>query len=274
MQDIYSHGHHPSVLRSHSWRTAENSAAYLLPELRSGMRLLDVGSGPGTVTVDLAELVAPGEVLGIDIAESVVDVAREHALERNAPEALRFEVGDAYDLRAQGLGIEDGSFDVVHAHQVLQHLTDPVAALVEWKRVLAPGGIVAARDSDYAAGVMAPDDPLLDRWRDLYHDVTRANHSQADAGRYLLGWAHKAGFSDVRFTSSTWTFSDADSRAWWGDLWAERVLASSFAEQALAYGLSDPEELAAISGAWRRWAAHPDGTIIIVLGEIIARVER
>ena len=56
----YTHGHAESVLRSHRTRTAANSAAYLLPHLAPGQRLLDVGSGPGTITADLATLVAPG----------------------------------------------------------------------------------------------------------------------------------------------------------------------------------------------------------------------
>src|SRR6188472_2086916 len=66
--DTYTHGHHESVLRSHEWRTAENSAAYLLPHLQPGMDLLDVGCGPGTITLDLARLVAPGHVVGVDAA--------------------------------------------------------------------------------------------------------------------------------------------------------------------------------------------------------------
>jgi ubiquinone/menaquinone biosynthesis C-methylase UbiE len=54
MSDTYTHGHHDSVLCSHAWRTAGNSAAYLLGELHPGQRLLDVGCGPGTITLDLA----------------------------------------------------------------------------------------------------------------------------------------------------------------------------------------------------------------------------
>ena len=57
---IYTHGHAESVLRSHRSQTAENSAAYLLPYLQAGLSLLDIGSGPGTITADLAERVAPG----------------------------------------------------------------------------------------------------------------------------------------------------------------------------------------------------------------------
>ena len=91
--DTYTHGHHDAVLRSHRWRTAENSAAYLLPLLRPGSRLLDVGCGPGTLTVDLARLVAPGEVVGIDVADAVVAEARRHALEAGVAN-VTFECGD------------------------------------------------------------------------------------------------------------------------------------------------------------------------------------
>ncbi len=271
MGDTYTHGHHESVLRSHTWRTAENSAAHLLPHLRPGLRLLDVGCGPGTITADLAARVAPGPTLGVDASADVIAQAQAQAQPVAGERAgelphLTFRTGDAY-----ALDLPDASVDVVHAHQVLQHLTDPVAALREWRRVLAPGGVLAARDSDYAAFTWSPDDPVLDRWLALYHELTRANRAEADAGRYLLGWAHAAGFDDVTYTSSTWTFADAESRAWWGALWADRVTSSAFAEQAVAYGLSDPAELAAMADAFRRWAAHPDATFVVLHGEIIAR---
>ena len=64
---VYTHGHSESVLRSHRTRTAASSAAYLLPHLAHGQRLLDVGSGPGSITADLAVLVAPGEVVALEV---------------------------------------------------------------------------------------------------------------------------------------------------------------------------------------------------------------
>jgi len=265
MGDTYTHGHHESVLRSHRWRTAENSCGYLLPHLQRGQRLLDVGCGPGTISVDLARRIAPGDVVGIDLAAEVVAQAEEHRREQGI-ENIRFATGDVYSLDHP-----DATFDVVHAHQVLQHLTDPVRALEELRRVLKPGGLLAVRDSDYGAFTWAPADPGLDRWLELYHQVTRRNGAEPDAGRLLLGWVQRAGFGDVGAGSSTWTFADPESRAWWCGLWSDRVVQSAFAEQAVAYGLADEAELGELSHAFRRWADHADGWFVLLHGEVLAR---
>ncbi len=260
----YTHGHHESVLRSHTWRTAENSSGYLLPHLRPGMSLLDIGCGPGTITIDLARLVAPGQVIGLDASNDVVAQAQDRAA-TSGPPTLRFEVGDLFDL-----DYEDARFDVVHAHQVLQHLHDPVAALIELRRVLRPRGILAVRDGDYGAFRWAPDDPRLVRWLALYVAVTQRNGHNALIGPSLLGLAQKAGFTQVTVSSSNWTYADPESRAWWGGLWADRIRYSRFAEQAVAYGLSDPDELETIAQAFLEWAGAADGVFIIPNVEIVA----
>jgi SAM-dependent methyltransferase len=261
----YTHGHHESVLRSHTWRTAENSAAYLLPHLRPGLSVLDVGCGPGTITADLATLVAPGQVVGLDASSDVVEQAQAQVAPTAAP-FLRFEVGDLF-----ALDHDDATFDVVHAHQVLQHLADPVAALVELRRVLRPEGVLAARDSDYGAFAWAPADPVLDRWIEVYLAVTARNGHDARIGPRLLGVAQQAGFDDVEVSSTCWTFADPDSRAWWGGLWADRVRLSRFAEQAVEYGLSDAEELESMARAFLGWATAPDGVFVVPHVEILAR---
>ena len=167
------------------------------------------------------------------------------------------------------LDFPDASFDVVHAHQVLQHLTDPVAALREMRRVCKPDGVVGARDSDYAAMTWYPEIPALTRWLSLYHDVTRSNGAEADAGRRLRAWALAAGFSDVRGSASAWCYSTPDEREWWGGLWAERVVASRFGEQAVERGLATAEELGEIADGWRAWTAADDGWFAILHGEIL-----
>ncbi len=144
----YTHGHAESVLRSHRARTAANSAAYLLPRLRPTDRLLDVGSGPGTITADLARLVA--EVVAVEVSEDAAALTRSE-LERQRVTNAVVRVADVH-----ALDLADDSFDVVHAHQVLQHVADPVAALREMARVTRPGGVVGVRDSDYAAFAWYP----------------------------------------------------------------------------------------------------------------------
>ena len=264
--DRYIHGHGDSVLRSHRWRTAENSAGYLLGHLEAGQRLLDVGCGPGTLTVDLARRVGPGgEVIGVDLSEAVVAEAAGHAAAEGAAN-VSFRAGDFRALR----DLAGGSFDVVHAHQVLQHLQDPVGALAAMGRLARPGGRVAARDSDYPSFFWTPSDPRLDRWREIYTAVSARNGVAADAGRWLLRWAVEAGLGDVAYSTSTWTFATPADRAWWGDLWAERVVASNLAAQAVEYGIATAAELEEVAGGWRAWAATPDGTFVLVHGEIIA----
>jgi SAM-dependent methyltransferase len=257
----YAHGHHESVLRSHRWRTAANSAAYLLDRLVPAADVLDVGCGPGTITVDFARRVAPGRVVGIDSASEVVAAARQEA---DGVANVEFRVGDVYRLPTP-----DAAFDVVHAHQLLHHVADPVAALVEMRRVCRPGGVVAARDTDYMALAWFPEDPALERCFDLQRHVLRAHGGHPDAGRRLLGWARCAGFSDVVPSASLWCFATPEDRSWWGGMWADRVVDSALAEHAVAQGLASRTDLEAIAEAWRRWAATGDGWLVVVHGEVI-----
>jgi SAM-dependent methyltransferase len=229
------------------------------------MRLLDVGCGPGSITIDLAGVVAPGEVVGIDAAEAPLAEARVAAAEAGQ-ENVTFRVADG-----MALPCDDDSFDVVHAHQVLQHVPDPVGMLREMRRVARPGGIVAARDSVYSAFTWYPDAPALDAWLELYLRVARASGGEPDAGRSLLAWAHAAGFREVAAGASAWCFATDEDRAWWGGLWTERTLRSTYASQSLALGLADQETLERISAGWRAWSAEPDGWFAILHGEIIAR---
>ena len=262
---VYTHGHHESVLRSHRWRTAENSAAYLLPHLQPGMTLLDVGCGPGTITVDLAAIVAPGQLVAIEVSADALEIAKAEASSRGQTN-IDFAIGDVSDLK-----FPDASFDVVHAHQVLQHLADPVAALREMRRVCKPGGIVAVRDGDYGGFCWYPGVRALDDWRALYHAGATANGGDPDAGRKLLSWAQAAGFNDIDVSSATWCFATPDDRAWWGGLWADRIVSSAMASQAVAMGAATPDDLAAIAAGWRAWAAADDGWLSILHGEIVCR---
>jgi SAM-dependent methyltransferase len=260
---IYTHGHHGAVLRSHRSRTAENSAAYLLGRLRPGLDLLDVGCGPGTITADLAQRVAPGRVVAIDAEAEVLAGARAVATERGLS-TVEFFTGDV-----TALTFPDASFDVVHAHQVLQHLADPVAALREMRRVCRPGGVVAARDADYAAMTWYPELPVLDEWLSLYRRTARHNGGEPDAGRRLLAWARRAGFESITCSASTWCFATPEQRAFWSEMWAERMVQPGVGDTAVELGIATEEDRARIAAGWREWGASGDGWFAVMHGEIL-----
>lgn len=264
---VYTHGHHESVLRSHTWRTAANSAAYLLDSIEPHMRILDIGCGPGTITADLAALVPYGRVTGVDRAPGILEQARATAAERGL-DNVDFAVADVH-----ALDFPDDSFCVVHAHQVLQHVGDPVQALREMRRVTRPGGFIAVRDSDYAAMTWYPASPGMDDWLDLYHRVARANGGEPDAGRRLKSWALDAGLTDITATSATWTFASPEERAWWSGLWADRTLASAYADRAVEGGHATEAQLRAAADAWRAWGERADGWFSVLHGEILCRKE-
>jgi len=257
----YTHGHHESVLKSHTWRTIANSAAYLEPHLESGLSLLDVGCGPGTITVEFAKRLVPGRVVGVDAASAAIEKASIFAADN-----LEFMIGNAY-----GLPFDDNSFDVVHSHQTLQHLADPVAALREMRRVAKPGGLIAVRDVDYAGTICFPNLPGLRVWADVYDAVHRSNGGEPNAGRQLKSWAIRAGLNDISTSASIWNFSDDADREWWGSMWEARVLQSAFADDALSKSLATQEVLQEISSAWRAWADSPEGWMAMPHGEILAR---
>ena len=261
--ETYSHGHHASVLASHGRRTAESSAAYLLPHLRAEDVLLDVGAGPGSITADLATRVA--RVDAVDSAAAAVAAARQLVADRGLGN-VGVEVGDVYALDAP-----DDAYDVVHAHQVLQHLADPVAALREMRRVCRPGGTVAVRDADYATMTWFPASDALDRWLALYEDLARRNGGEPDAGRRLKAWALEAGFTEVTASGSVWCFASAEDLAWWTGTWAERLTESSFASSALGHGLADRAGLEELAAGWRAWGADPRAWFLVPHGELLAR---
>lgn len=261
----YTHGHAESVLASHRWRTAANSAAHLIPYLEPGQRLLDVGSGPGTITADLAELVSPGRVTALEYTDEAIALTRAECDQRWI-DNVDFAVGDVH-----ALDFDDAAFDVVHAHQVLQHVADPAQALREMRRVCRPGGIVTARDSDYSAFTWYPDVPELDEWRELYRRVARANGGEPDAGTHLVAWAHAAGFTEVSASADAWCFATPGRARFWGRMWSERILHSAIATQIVDEGFATSEDLRRISKGWTRWAADPDAFFATLVGRIICR---
>ena len=261
----YSHGHHASVLASHGRRTAATSCAYVLDRVRPGTRVLDVGCGPGSVTLDLAERVgSTGQVVGVDFSAAAVEAAQV-AARRRGDHRTRFRVADVREL-----DLGSATFDLVHAHQVLQHLGDPVGALREMARYCAPDGVVAVRDADYGAMTWFPEHEGLDRWRRTYCAAARASGAEPDAGRRLRSWALQAGLEVLDATSSTWTYATPESTRWWGTSQADRVRHSAFADRAATQGLG-PQRVEQVALAWEQWGQEPDAWFCIPHGEVVAK---
>lgn len=275
-QAIYSHGHHASVISTHARRTAANSAQFLLPHLQPHFKILDLGCGPGTITADLAALVPQGSVTGIDAVETILEQARSLASSRGLTN-LTYQTGDANNL-----AFGDGEFDVVFCHQLLQHVKYPVGVLREMKRVCKQGGILAAREADYASFVWHPRPPELDRWGQLYQQVARANGGEPNAGRFMPQWIRQAGWKseDITVSWNSWCFTGEEARTW-AESWEGRSLHSDFANGVVQKGIATQEELEEISKAWKRWSLGSvgeggyegceDRIFVIGNGEVICR---
>lgn len=266
MREISPYRREPSVIVDHARRSAANSAGFALDRLQPGMRLLDAGCGPGTITCDLARIVAPGEVVGIDPAPQAINHARTFALECSITN-VRFEVGDIYALDRRS-----ASFDVVYANQVLRHLARPVEALSELRRILVPGGLLTVREADFGTIVHSPHEPRLDRWLELYTAVMRVRGGEAHAGRHLAEWVDAAAFVDISVTTSTSTYADPASRLRWSDRWVNRLLGTDLGRLAIEHRLTSREELEDLAEAWRTWASGPNAFAAFLHGEVVARV--
>ena len=263
MTERYTHGHFGTVVDNHAARTAASSAAFLVPHLKDTDRVLDIGCGPGSITLDLA--VRIGTITGVDASPEAVARAARDAATRNTTNAS-FVVGSVYQLE-----FPDDEFDVVYAHQLLQHLQDPVAALEEAKRVLKPGGIVAVRDADYGTMVHDPPEPLIDLWLDLYHVLARRNGGEPDAGRKLGRWVAAAGFVDITISTDTWTYSTPDAIEGWRQLWKSRLLEARMGRDLISFGLADQREIEDMAAAFDRWATTRQPFFAFLHGEVVAR---
>jgi SAM-dependent methyltransferase len=186
-RDIYVHG--PAFDAQLTHRAAAREGAFFLPHLRAGMRVLDCGCGPGSITIGLAAAVAPGQAVGIDREGRQIAAARALAAEQGVAN-VAFEVGSVYDLP-----FPDAAFDAAFANSVLFHLSEPLAALRQIRRVLKPDGVVGIRDPEFGAEVVAPPTPRLRRWRELEDRVWAHNGASPMYARHQRRLLLEAGFA-------------------------------------------------------------------------------
>ena len=262
----YSMGYSEEFLRLLARRSAEKVAFHLLPHLRPGMKLLDVGCGPGTISVGLAEAVAPGDLYGIDIEASQVAMAQAAAQAGAGEGNAHFQVADV-----TGLPFEDNTFDVVHCHAVLMHVPNLAQALAEVRRVLKPGGMVSAREGIAASHFFEPDPQgRLRQAADVFARLLAARGGHPDLGKTLKGDLLQAGFHHVRPTASFEPFSDEDDRAFFQDFVRGWFLSPKMKDPAIRYGIATEQDFAAWGQALEDWQANPGGFATFAWGEAVA----
>ncbi|KAJ7682316.1 methyltransferase type 11 [Mycena polygramma] len=261
MATTYQKGHTPAVLRAHGARTASNTCQYFTPLLKPDHHVLDVGCGPGSITATLAPLV--GHITGIDTSEAAIKAASSQP---NLPENTTFRTGDA-----MALPFGDGEFDVVYTSQVLCHLPDPVSALVEFRRVLKPGGFVACREADAGSLILHPEFPGGTLWRQLQAQLSQKTGAHTDAGRMLLDWALQAGFEDgkVNYSAGDMTYA-GETREKFGRTMATRTREDgTYRANAVGTGLVDEEGLERMAGDWDKWAGERAGVFSLICGQVV-----
>ena len=195
-KEEYLPGYTPNASSFMANRTAQSHAAFVLPKLRPGSRLLDCGCGPGSITLGLAQLISPGKVVGLDRESSQLEIARGSAAKMGLT-TIRFESGSVY-----ALPLADSSFDVAFAHAVFEHLREPMAALAEIRRVLVPGGLIALRSPDWGGFLLAPETEELTAAIAYYQSLQAQSGGDVHVGRKFKALLRRAGFEDLEFSAS------------------------------------------------------------------------
>ena len=261
---VYTSGFGDAYVRFLMRRAAESHAAYLLPYLRPGLRVLDMGCGPGTISAGLAKAVEPGELHGVDMEESQVELARSVAEEAGQANAI-FHVADITDLP-----FEDGFFDVAHSHQALSYIPDTQAALAEVKRVLKPGGILGCREIMCESCFIHPDIDGVGRIWDLFEDVLAGDDCHPQMGTEMKSHILEAGFTNIRLTASFDIFSSPTDIAFAHDFLSNWILSPEITEAAIKYSAATEELCENLRAALDKWKDHPGASIMPAYGEAIA----
>lgn len=248
--EVYSQRANAAFEAELAARTASRDAAFLLPRLRPGMRVLDVGCGPGSITLGLAEAVSPGEVVGVDIQPAQVEQARTLAASREVRN-VRFEAASVY-----ALPFPDRCFDAAFANGVVMHLAEPVQALAELGRVLRPGGIAGVRDPDFGASLYAPMTPLLERLLALRAQVRRHNGGDPFRPRDYRRLLLEAGFTRAEAGASVEAAGSAQATLRHAGFL--KAMLRGFVPTVLAQGWADEEALEAFAAEIDAWARRPD----------------
>jgi ubiquinone/menaquinone biosynthesis C-methylase UbiE len=214
--------------------------------LRAGHRCVDLGCGSGELTYRLAELAAPGEVVGVDFDRGVVGVATERAAQAPMAPGPRFILADVHAL-PEGLG----RFDLISARYLLGHLRDPLAVLRTMRSLLVPGGVVAVEDTNVDAMSAEPRCPALERCIELNRALTRARGLPHRLGPRLAGLLARAGYEGIEESVDQEVTRDGEGKRL-TEMTLERKRSAL-----IEAGLTDDAEIDALLAELRRFSADP-----------------
>ncbi|GIH04826.1 hypothetical protein Rhe02_28930 [Rhizocola hellebori] len=236
----------------HAERTAQSHASFLLPHLRPGMSLLDLGCGPGSITVGLAAAVAPGQTTGIDLDPDPID-------------GVTVVAGDVMRLP-----FPDASFDAIFSSALLQHLADPLGALREARRVARPGAVIGIVDADWDGELLYPTNDTLRRSNELARKLREGTSPFVGKQlRHLLveaGFVRADGFARVIHHGMAAEVSEVAA------LQASVLSYPAIVERAVSHGWASTQEMAEMSEAWLAWGEEPGAFLARFWCEAIAWV--
>ena len=266
MTDIYIMGYSEAYLRILSARSAAGTCGYLMPYLKPGLRVLDVGCGPGSISVGLAEGIVPGELHGIDIEPSQVEMAAQAAVDRGVSNA-EFSVADLRDLP-----FENGSFDVVHCNDTLAFIPDTEAALNEIKRVLKSGGILGWREIIMDLFMIHPDpDPHpASQAYAVFADTLESDDGHPQMGKELAEHLGRAGFTDIRVSASFEMFASPERLKLLYELGNQWFFTANVQSPATQYGAATQRMFEELMQSRERWYHAPGAMGAFAFGEALA----
>jgi ubiquinone/menaquinone biosynthesis C-methylase UbiE len=249
-REQYTMGYGPAATAMMASRTARRHAAFLVSHLKPGMKVLDCGCGPGSITLGLAEIVSPGEAVGTDLEESQLELGRAAAAKRQISNA-RFQVASAYELP-----FADESFDAVFISAVLGNLREPLRGLAEAYRILKPDGVIGVKEFDHGGDLLYPLESDLAAGLNLYYRLRRHYGHDPESGRKVRGLLEQAGFRNVNLTATYETYSGADVLPQFGRGYAA-LISEAFAEPLQRLGWVTPEVMHQIIRAWQEFPTKP-----------------
>lgn len=260
-QGNYACGYDRSLRELQAERNLETYGQFIKPYLKANLSILDCGCGQGTMTLDFADQISPGKVVGIDISEKILQAAKENASSKNVSN-VSFQQANVLDLP-----FPDNTFDIVYAQTLLAHLPEPMRAIHEMKRVVKAGGIIAAKECYLSSWFLYPENKFLNEFMVFRMKPVLQNGGDLDIGVKLGELFYNAGLGEISFemhclNRNVPTFAK---------IFADDAIESTHSKAMLASGEVNQERLLRYREEWLKFSKIPWARNGMLYGEIISK---